>query len=131
MKRKSDNSFLVIIWGLVALFMLGLIGCADGKDGKNGSSCSVSNAEGGALILCEDGTSSLLLHGATSPTSIVEIIRPCNSNELLLRLGNRELIAHYSDGPKQYLTFVTPGTWRLTDGSSCVFTVHDNLDVTW
>jgi hypothetical protein len=53
---------------LILLAILSSLACAgrnvtNGKDGKNGSSCSVQTLTNGALISCEDGTSSLILNG--------------------------------------------------------------------
>lgn len=106
----------------------------NGIDGLNGQSCSVTSFPESTLIHCTDGTSSVIMHGHPAPYEIVEIIAPCHetgSKELLLRLRNGDILAHYSHGVRQYLTYLSPGTWQLTDGTSCVFTVHSNMSVTW
>jgi hypothetical protein len=114
-----------------------------GAPGIDGSSCSVESVSNGAVITCEDGTSTVILNGAdgqdgsdAQPTaySIVEVIKPCPGSgyrEVLLRTYNGEILAHYSHGSKQFLTFLTPGNYQLTDGSSCNFTVHSDMSVTW
>jgi hypothetical protein len=72
-----------------------------------------------------------------SPYNVVAVISPCPTSavpfhEVLLRLANGELLAHYDDGAaKQFLTLVTPGAYVLTDGSGCYFTVNSDGSVTW
>lgn len=114
---------------------------SDGKDGvagQDGSSCSVAEFEYGAAIFCDDGTSAVVLHGqdgADAPTTytVVDIIDPCGTetqyDEILLRLGNGELMAHYSHGSKQFLTFIPPGNYKTTDGTKCIFEVTEELTV--
>jgi len=67
--------------------------------------------------------------------SIVEIIDPCGAaagyNEVLLRLKNGTLLAHYASGNNQFLVVVPPGSYRTTDGSGCRFSVDQNYNVTW
>ncbi len=114
---------------------------ADGQDGAPGSSCSVQQMSNGAIITCQDGTSAVILNGADGsdapPTaySVVELINPCGDapgyDEILLRLHNGQLIAHFSHGNKQFLTLLTPGTYQTTDGTNCLFSVDSNLNVTW
>ena len=133
---------------VLVLALVGLLGCSvdDGKDGTNGlpgrdgndgapgEGCSVEQTTGGAVITCADGSMSVILHGSDGLDAVVEKIKPCagtGSREVLLRLSDGSLLAHYSDGANQFLAELFPGTWRLTDGSSCVFTVHHDLSVTW
>lgn len=69
-----------------------------------------------------------------SPYDIVEIIDPCGQaalDEILLKLRNGTLLGHYSDGNKQYLVVLVPGSYSTTDGYHCNFVVHSNGSVTW
>jgi collagen type VII alpha len=118
----------------------GLDGAA-GEPGQAGTSCTVQAVDNGAVISCSDGTSVVVLNGSdgTDGTvgaySIVGMIDPCGDqpgfDELLLRLADGSLIAHYSHGNKQFLTVIGPGSYQTTDGHSCNFTVTQTLDVTW
>lgn len=126
-----------------------------GPAGPMGTSCSVQPAEGGALIQCGEHTV-LLTNGLDgkdgtdgqdgadgkdgqdappTPYTVTEMINPCGDapgyDEVLLRLANGQLIAHYSSGNRQFLTVLAPGTFRTTDGTNCTFTVHPDMQVTW
>jgi len=63
----------------------------------------------------------------------VELINPCEDapgyDEILLRLHNGQLIAHFSSGNIQFLTLLTPGSYVVTDGTNCQFSVDSNLTV--
>lgn len=131
---------------------------ADGQNGVDGSSCSVFQEDGGARIQCTDGSEAFVSHGSDGadgldgadgidgidgldgapaelpPTSIVEVIDLCgnasNFGEVLLRLANGQLLAHYSQGNKQHFVLVEPNSYVSTDGFSCFFTVDADLTVT-
>ncbi len=127
-----------------------------GQTGKPGSSCSTVQLDNGARIDCTDGTHSVVLNGAVgtvgpqgnigqtgmagergadapiSSYAVTEIISPCPGTgyrEVLLRLQNNTLLAHYSDGQKQFLSIIGPGTYSLTDGSNCIFTIQSNYTI--
>jgi hypothetical protein len=111
-----------------------------GPAGASGGSCSVAQVSNGAVITCDDGTTAVVLNGQDAPTdaptayTVAEIIKPCPElgyREVLLKLYNGDILAHYSDGSKQFLTLITPGSYVLTDGSSCHFTVHSDMSVSW
>lgn len=131
-----------------------------GPTGEAGSSCTVTQIQpteeapqGGAEISCEDGTQAQVLNGSSGqqgemgppgsdgvdspPTdyTVVELIDPCGNSsgfdEVLLRLANGMLMAHYSSGNLQFLTVVGPGSYRTTDASACNFTVNTQLEVSW
>jgi hypothetical protein len=112
----------------------------DGSDGADGVGCSVQNVSNGALITCGTTTAVVLngIDGEDAPPttySVVNIINPCGDSsgfdEVLLKLANGSLMAHYSHGNKQFLTLLTPGNYATTDGESCNFTVHSDMSVTW
>lgn len=76
--------------------------------------------------------------GPAAPTpeyQVTEIIDPCGDqsqfDEVLLRMANRQLIAHYASGVTQFLTIVGPGSYVTTDGTNCYFTIDSDLNVTW
>jgi hypothetical protein len=111
---------------------------------------------GGAIISCTDGTSEILLDGQDGasgrdgldgkdgkdgmdasllPFSIVGFIDPCGPqstyDEILIQLNNGQLVAHFSSGTRQFLASIGPGTYITTDGTRCVFTVSNTMQVTW
>lgn len=116
-----------------------------GPNGVPGSSCSVSRTIGGSLIQCTDGTSAVVLDGINgadgrdgvdappTPYTVTSIYDPCGKqttyDEVLLRLANGQLLAHYASGSLQYLTVIGPGNYVTTDNSSCYFTVDANLNI--
>jgi len=107
-----------------------------GDPGTPGSSCSVSQAANGAVISCQDGSSVLLLNGVDgqqTPYTIIEVVDLCNNHkEVLLRFGTNQLIGHYAGGGNnQHLRMLTPGRWMSTDGSNCLFTVTQDMNVTY
>lgn len=138
-----------LILGLIALSACAKRGDrghpgVDGIPGTPGSSCSTTQTLTGAIISCTDGTTSVIMNGTNGadginapPTaySIVELLNPCGASggfdEVLLRTHNNQLIAHFSSGNLQFLTLLTPGSYRTTDAQNCNFTVHANMTVTW
>jgi hypothetical protein len=112
-----------------------------GPAGEKGTSCTAARTTNGAVISCADGTSVLILDGEDGtdapPTAytITEMIDPCGKqasfDEVLLRLANRSLVAHFSSGSKEFLTVIGPGSYITTDGTNCRFTVDSNLEVRW
>jgi hypothetical protein len=111
-----------------------------GPSGPPGSSCSVDQLSNGAQITCENGTSAVLSNGvdgqdATLPAGysyipegafyIVAIEDLCGAGaqQVLFRLSDNSLLAHYSHGAKQYLTVLSPGSYTSTDGYNCRFDV--------
>ncbi len=141
-----------ILFSIYIVAVLVFVGCnpptgpkgAAGVDGKPGTSCSVVQLENGALIQCGDQTTAVILNGSIGPKGedmtpgpyeVFATINPCGKqgshDEVLLRIGSGELLAHYSEGKKEFLTVVGPGTYQTTDGTKCNFTVDQNLDVTW
>lgn len=124
-----------------------------GIPGLNGTSCAVTSVATGAIISCTDGTAAYIADGAkgdqgikgdtgqdgaaapVSPYTIMEAIDPCGKqtayDEVLLKLNNGTILAHYSDGAKQFLTVVGAGNYVTTDGTSCYFTIHTDGSVTW
>jgi hypothetical protein len=107
---------------------------SDGLPGVPGAGCTVSQRVDGSIITCADGSMAIIMNGQDGSDSVMEVISPCEgsgSHELLLRMANNKIIAHYSHGSSQHLRYITPGTWQLTDGTQCIFTVHNDLSVTW
>lgn len=133
---------------ILSLFLIGCGGYTEiktvkgepGQNGKDGESCTVTQLVNGVLIKCGE-TQAVVLNGENgkdaSPTmySIKEIIDPCGKqasfDEVLLRLQDNTLLAHYSAKGNEFLTVVTPGTYQTTDGTKCVFKVDSNLKVSW
>lgn len=117
-----------------------------GPSGTPGASCTVTRVlstdtgNGGALISCEDGTSVVVYDGVdgqngastpATPYTITEIIDPCGDtpgqfDEVLLRLADGTLLAHYASGNQQFLTSIGPGNYITTDGDACRFTINSS-----
>lgn len=128
-----------------------------GANGNDGSSCSVTeNMIGGAIISCTDGTSAVVLDGQDGasgrdgldgkdgkdgmdasllPFSIVGFVDPCGPqstyDEILIQLTNGQVVAHFSSGNRQFLTSIGPGTYITTDGTGCIFTIQNDMTITW
>jgi hypothetical protein len=117
---------------------------SDGSDGANGQSCTVTQMVNGALVSCPDGTTTAILNGTNgvdgqpAPANaydVVATIDPCGPtsayDEILLKLANGKILAHFSSGAYQYLTLIGPGNYRTTDASACLFTVNADMTVSW
>lgn len=119
-----------------------------GERGEPGTSCSVTQTVNGAIISCTDGTSVVVLNGSNgtngtngqdgvsppaSAYSVTQIVDVCGKqaafDEVLLRLANGQLLAHYASGANQFLTVLTPGNYVTTDGTHCYFTVDNDLQI--
>lgn len=110
-----------------------------GTNGVNGSSCSVSQLtpstaapEGGALISCTDGTSSLVLSG-----TVIKSVQFCPGTpsypavfpEVGFMIGGK-LYAVYSQNGG-FLALITPGTYYSNGiNNSCTFTVNADYSIT-
>lgn len=119
---------------------------ADGQNGADGNGCTVSPALNGALITCATG-SVLVLNGEDgtdgsdappTPYSVTELIDPCGHqsswDEVLLRLANNDIIASFSEnvnGKNTRFVRLVPGMYQTTDSTSCIFTVHNDMSITW
>lgn len=61
------------------------------------------------------------------------MIDPCGDqtafDEVLLRLANGQLVAHFANGSLQFLSVIGPGNYVTTDGTSCYFSVDSNLQI--
>jgi hypothetical protein len=70
-----------------------------------------------------------------SPYTVSEIVDPCGDgpgyDEVILRMENGVLMAHYADGVRQFLTVIGPGTYATTDGTGCIFTITPTGEVNW
>jgi hypothetical protein len=104
-----------------------------GDNGIAGKGCHVTSVVDGAIINCDDGTSAVILNGEDATPSMYAIdstVDPCGKqtsfDEILIRLANGSLLAHYASGANQFLTYVVPGTYVTTDGSHCYFTIEND-----
>lgn len=117
-------------------FMVSCQEAKKGKDGAPGAGCTVEQLSNGMKMMCADGTSAVVLNGengtslAPGPYSIVDVIKPCDGLEAILRLHNGQLLAHYSQGQNQYFALLGVGNYETTDGLSCKFSVDSNLTLT-
>lgn len=135
-------------------------GCDDGRvgpqgaPGVHGGSCTVSTVaagplapNGGAQVLCDNGSNALILNGApgvdgapspSTPYTITKVITPCPSlagahREVLLVMANRSILASASEsanGKNTRLALLGLGGYVTTDGRACAFTVT-STSVSW
>ncbi len=117
----------------------------DGLPGSPGIGCSVQDVANGAVITC--GSDSVIIFdgvagadGADAPPtaySVVEMINPGGDgpgfDEVLLRLANGQIVAHFSSGGLQFLTILSSGNYVTTDAGAVHFIVGPAPDytVTW
>jgi hypothetical protein len=118
------------------------ISCDDGSsitllNGINGSSCEVTQLLNGIKVTCgnEIGYVYNGEDGATSAFTVTEVINPCGDypghfDEVLLKMSNGEILAHFSHGNLQFLTLLTDGNYVTTDKQACNFNVTNGV-VTW
>ena len=128
----------------VLLLAIGFSGCAPfmqqepprvyfeqgpaGPAGQDGRSCTVATVANGALITCPDGTASVVLNGQNGadgqnapPTaySVTAVIDPCGKqaafDEVLLKLANGQIMAHFASGAQQFLALIGPGSYSTSD----------------
>lgn len=111
--------------GTSAVVVNGLNG-SNGVDGQNGTN-GTNGTDG------QDGAD-----GQNAPPTaytVVGVVDPCGKqasfDEVLLKLQNGQLMAHYSDGARQFLTLIGPGNYITTDNTSCHFSVSASMEVTW
>lgn len=109
-----------------------------GLPGTPGQGCSIQAVNGGAIVTCGPDQV-LILDGAAGPQgpqgptgpvgpyNVAQIIDPCGDgpghDEILFVLGNGQIVAHYSSGPLQFLTVLSPGNYVTTDQQACNFTL--------
>lgn len=75
--------------------------------------------------------------GPQGQQAVLEIIDPCGDaaniyDEVLLRLGDGTLLASFSDnsnGKNTRFSVLPPGSYVTTDGSNCMFSVDNDLQV--
>lgn len=101
----------------------------DGVNGQNGTN-GQNGVDGRDGINGQDGISA-----PVNPYAIVAVIDPCGDegsyDEVILKLANGTILAHYSDGNKQFFTLVGPGNYNTTDGHACHFTINNDGSVIW
>lgn len=105
------------------------------NNGLAGQECVLEQLFNGVKITC--GQSIAVVYNGTSAYSVVDIIDVCGDDpgefdEVILKLQNGKLMAHYSHGNDQFLTILeSDKTYITTDNSSCPFYVDSNNNVTW
>ena len=126
-----------------------VISCTDGTvanvyHGTNGVSCTVKQLANGARVSCSDGSEAVVYNGQDgtngqdappTPYTVTEVIDPCGKqasfDEVLLRMSNGQLLAHFASGNNQFLTTIGVGSYTTTDGTNCYFTVNNDMSVSW
>lgn len=109
-----------------------------GPQGPQGSSCTTTQLSNGLRISCPDGTESVVLNGqdAAPPSyyGVTSIVDPCGRqgsfDEVLLKLSNGQILAHFASGAQQFLAIIGNGTYSTTDGTSCTFTITSEGEIT-
>jgi hypothetical protein len=148
----SRLMYLGTIVGIYIILYILMLGCSTSFE-SSGGNCSVTNLTDGALITCQDGTSTRVYNGSSgtngqdgrdgSPgtdgingvdgkNAVIEVIDPCGNSpdvdEVLLRLADRSIVAWYY---QKGLAVLGPGSWVTTDSSQCAFYIDNDLNVTW
>jgi hypothetical protein len=139
-EKKKGGLMKKLFLSIMVLFT---IGCAeDGKDGRNGvdgRNCIVTQLTNGAEIQC-GGSNAIVLNGTdgivpNNNYGIAELIDPCGDgpgfDEVILRLNNGILLAHYSSGGYEFLTIVSQGNYVTTDKQKCNFHVDYNGNISY
>lgn len=108
---------------------------SNGLPGTPGSNCSVSSTSTGAVISCDDGTSSIIENGLDGTSDIIATIDPCgdfpgNYDEIIISTSSG-LLSYFEDGTRRFLAKLVPGTYITTDKQACRFTVDVNNNVIW
>lgn len=107
---------------------------ADGKDGKDGEQGPKGDTgeigpQGPQGPAGNDGQDA----PATDYT-VVEILDPCGKesafDEVLLRMADDSILAYFA-GSGGFLTLLDPGNYVTTDGTSCLFTIDNELKASW
>lgn len=147
-RQARETKETLILSVLFCAFIFMFVGCSqpqDGKDGANGANgrdgkgCTVTQLENGARIDCDGETTAVILNGQDGEVPemhpVIKIIDPCGResthDEVILKLSTGELIGHYSDKGKEFLTVLVPGFYETTDFTKCQFRVHNDYSVTW
>lgn len=131
---------------ILVLALTGLSACAEkgdrgatGPAGQPGVGCTVAQLSNGAQIECGD-TAAFISNGSDGQDAVlppgysyipegafyiagIEDLCGNGAQEVLFRLSDNRLVAHYSHGSKQYLAVLSPGNYITTDGYSCNFSV--------
>jgi hypothetical protein len=143
------------IYGILLILTIYVLSCgqefdgsvgSQGPPGPHGSGCSVQTVSvssvapnGGALIQCQDGTSSLILNGTVGvPGTVIAPIQfcpgvttyPSQFNEVGFCISNN-LYAVYSanDG---FLSYIPPGYYSSNAiNSTCNFYVNANCVISY
>lgn len=109
----------------------------DGADGASGLSCTVNTLPTGAIINCEDGTTSTIVNGVDgNDGTTIEQIELCPNvsggafHEYLLKIDGN-LYGVYASGQKIGMTKLSAGTWVTTDGRNCTFVVHSDGSISY
>ena len=108
----------------------------DGRDGDKGEAGTDGTAgtDGRQGADGREGATGEVGPAAPTPEyQVSEIIDPCGDgpgyDEVILRMANGTLMAHYANGPYQFLTIIGPGNYVTTDQQACSFTINPDMSI--
>lgn len=122
----------------------------NGRPGENGTAatCSTQQLSNGSETICSDGSHSVVVNGSAgvkgdtgasgsngtnghdspiTPYSITDVLLPCGAgggyDEVLLRLGDGQLLAHFTEGSREFLSILKPGNYVTASIPACYFSI--------
>lgn len=119
------------------LTLLLLTGCGQGIKSPTCPECYLipKGREIKDILGLHDSQTVVVNSDVVRSLDVSEIIDPCGSqgayDEVLLRLGNGQIMAHYASGTNQFLTLLSAGNYVTTDGTNCHFTISASGVITY
>lgn len=125
----------------------------NGRPGIDGAAatCSTQQLSNGSETICSDGSHSVVVNGSAgakgdtgasgsngtnghdspiTPYSITDVLLPCGAgggyDEVLLRLGDGQLLAHFTEGSREFLSILKPGNYVTASIPACYFSIDVN-----
>jgi hypothetical protein len=115
---------------------------SDGAKGKDGTSCSVSKVEAGAIVTCGD-TQQIIWDGKNGKDAVQTVVstvqfckgvNPADWPEVALKLEDGTLVALFTDGSSLMntrLVILQPGWYESTGPTHCLFRVDSENQITY
>jgi hypothetical protein len=115
-------------------FSSGLALCTSGSGIEVDS--GVDSNSSNVLDLSEITATTVICDGTDAPPSpytVDHVHDPCGHqaayDEVLLVMGNGQILAHFASGANQFLTLIGPGSYVTTDGTGCYFTIDAGMNI--